>query len=204
MTDHNESTSIVPYMRGNLNLALLDVHLDQEKKHADVAFEVYSRKPPEETRERHAVLSVRVPCPKGSSFERHSERSRPPAVAGAGGVRPVRHRPHRQGDVHLGLTPGERGACAGRDPDQRAGRNGLMVWAVSTCVGTPSSAKMVSISWRWPQPFDHAQLLQELLAREQGQAEGVAPGAPPIPVDEGGGLVECAGQQARSRGCRRP
>ena len=43
----------------------------------------------------------------------------------------------------------------------------------------------------WPQPFDHAQLLQELLALEQGQAEGVAHGAP-VPVDERGGLVEGA------------
>ena len=34
---------------------------------------------------------------------------------------------HRQGDVHMGRTTGEREASAGRDPDQRAGRNGSMV-----------------------------------------------------------------------------
>ena len=49
----------------------------------------------------------------------------------------------------------------------------------------------------WPQPVDHPQLLQELLALEQGQAEGVALG-PPVPVDEGGGLVGRAGQEAEA------
>ena len=64
-------------MSGRLNLALLDVHLDQEQRLADVSFEVYSKK--KEAREQHAVLSVRVPFmankPHLSEIQREAGRA---------------------------------------------------------------------------------------------------------------------------------
>ena len=65
--------AIVPYVAGHkdhLNLAIHDVRLNQDSKTADVGFEVFSREcnHPDGKRVQHALLAVRVPFPKTTTY----------------------------------------------------------------------------------------------------------------------------------------